>query len=316
MKTLKTFFHIGIACLGVFSLCQCSKSVSAPELEVCQWAGDANAAISYTFDDNCPNQFSTVIPMFNEFDIHGTFFPVINWLGGNYDNIKAAVAAGHEIGSHTVSHANLGELSTEDVIAELHGSRTTIEEVIGNGYKCVTIAYPYCIAPDSIELVADDYINARVCDGRIDSTDVNFLRVSSHPLGTVFNRTSCEDLISIFDATRAKNGWSTLLFHEIDEGSGYSPFPSAEIRKSLEYLKENESIYWVAPMGEVARYIVERETYTLDVHQENGKYVAKLSLEGLDEEIFNMPLTFKYTKKDGSLGYINLSPDEVAEIDF
>ncbi|MDO4461565.1 MAG: polysaccharide deacetylase family protein [Bacteroidia bacterium] len=316
MKAFKSFISATAACIGAFTLTQCGINDKELTLEVCQWYGDAEAAISYTFDDNCPNQFSTIVPMMDEYDIKGTFFPVINWLNGNYNNIKAAAANGHEIGSHTISHPNLGELSTDEVIKELHGSRSTIEEVIGNGYKCVTIAFPYCIAPDSIELVSDDFINARVCDGKVDTANVNLLRVSSHPLGSAFNRTSFESILPILEKTRVKNGWSTLLFHEIDEGPGYSPFPSTEIRKSLEYLKENESNFWVATMGNVARYIVERDNATLNLRKENNKYTAILSLENYDEEIYNIPVTFKYTKKDGSLAYVNLIPNVPTEIEY
>lgn len=307
MKNLKSLLLAGTACLGAVSLSQCGITYEGPNVSVCQWPGDRNAAISYTFDDNLPNQFSTIVPMMNEFDMKCTLFPVINWLNGDFSKVKEASDQGHEIGSHTVSHPNLGELSDEEAEKELHESRLAIEEITGK--KCITIAYPYCSAPKNIQLVANDYINARVCDGKIDSVDVNFMRVSAHPLGTVFNATSFDNLKFIFEKTRAKGGWSTLLFHEIDLGNGYSPFPSEEVRKSLEYLNENESIYWVAPMGDVARYMKERLSHKLEVKKENGDYIIKVSLEDLDEEIYNQPLTFRYTKKDGSLGYVDVIPD-------
>src|SRR4030043_1194107 len=39
----------------------------APPYEVGTWQGFRSAAISYTFDDGCSNQFTIAIPMFNEF---------------------------------------------------------------------------------------------------------------------------------------------------------------------------------------------------------------------------------------------------------
>lgn len=315
---MKTFIFLTLAGIaGLASACNFNASspdgLSAEDITICKWPQGRTAAISYTFDDNCPNQFSVVVPMLNEFNMKGTFFPVINWLGGNYDDIKAAAAQGHEIGSHTVSHPNLGELSDIDAQHELHDSRTTIEEVIGGNYKCITIAYPFCIPPKNIQLVTDDYIVARHCDGRIDmglndSIPIDFTNVSSHALGSVFNSTTAESLQTIFENTRAKGGWSNLLFHEIDEGTGYSPFPSEEIRKSLQYLQDNSSVYWVATMGDVARYIYEFNDVKIKVSNSNGKNRVSLSLRSLDPDIFNFPLTVLVSTANGPK-YIDIVPN-------
>lgn len=315
MKTFKFLTLVGTA--GLLSACSFNASspdaISAEDVSICKWPQGRTAAISYTFDDNCPNQFSVVVPMLNEFNMKGTFFPVINWLGGNYEDIKAAAAQGHEIGSHTVSHPNLGELSDEEAQRELHDSRITIEEVIGGDYKCITIAYPYCVPPKNIQYVTDDYIVARHCDGRIDmglndSIPIDFTNVSSHALGSVFNSTTAESLQTIFENTRAKGGWSNLLFHEIDEGTGYSPFPSEEIRKSLQYLQDNSSVYWVATMGDVARYIYEFNDVKIKVSNSNGKNRVSLSLRSLDPDIFNFPLTVLVSTANGPK-YIDIVPN-------
>ena len=36
--------------------------------EVATWNGFREGAVTYTFDDNTPNQFTTAIPMFREFN--------------------------------------------------------------------------------------------------------------------------------------------------------------------------------------------------------------------------------------------------------
>ena len=54
-------------------------SVQAP-YEVGTWQGFRRAAITYTFDDNCANQFALAVPMFNASGLKLTLYPVINWL--------------------------------------------------------------------------------------------------------------------------------------------------------------------------------------------------------------------------------------------
>ena len=53
-------------------------TVAAP-YEVGNWPGFRTAAVSYTFDDHCSNQFAIAVPMFNEFGYKLTLYPVINW---------------------------------------------------------------------------------------------------------------------------------------------------------------------------------------------------------------------------------------------
>jgi len=60
----------------------------------------------------------------------------LNWAG-----LKAARESGVEIGSHSVSHAHLTRLSDAELVAELVGSRQTLEDELG--VPCRVLAYPY-----------------------------------------------------------------------------------------------------------------------------------------------------------------------------
>jgi len=127
----------------------------APPYEVGTWQGFRSAAISYTLDDGCSNQYAIAIPMFNEFDFKLTMYPVINW-GPNWTALQNAASAGHEIGSHTMSHPSLGGLTIEEQTTELEDSQAAINAHIP-GDQCVTLAYPYC-SPSDQTLTAQYYI--------------------------------------------------------------------------------------------------------------------------------------------------------------
>lgn len=93
--------------------------------EVATWPGFRQGAVRFTFDDNCPNQLSVVMPMFDQYGFKMTFFTVINW-GPNWNTLRAAASNGHEIASHTVSHASLGTLTDDQQITELKNSQDAI----------------------------------------------------------------------------------------------------------------------------------------------------------------------------------------------
>jgi oligosaccharide reducing-end xylanase len=47
--------------------------------ELGTWPGFRQAAVSYTFDDGCSNQFAIALPMFNQFGFKLTLFTVTDW---------------------------------------------------------------------------------------------------------------------------------------------------------------------------------------------------------------------------------------------
>ncbi|MCF0178946.1 MAG: polysaccharide deacetylase family protein [Bacteroidales bacterium] len=300
---MKKLNYLATALLGV-ALVACNNTVSVDDIQtsICTWQGDSRSAISITFDDACPNQFSIAIPIMNEYGVRGTFFPVVNWLGGDYSNLKEVARQGHEVGSHTMTHPNLFELPEDSARSELNNSRMAIEENIGDDYKCLTIAYPYCVPPTNRDMIFDDYLSARHCDERIeDATPADYSQISSFGLGDKYKYSTAEGMqASIFEPARAKGGWAVLLIHEVENGPGYSPISSEEFRKVLQYLTDNASDYWVAPMGEVTRYAKERDAATVKVVDVAGKIGVKVELaEEMDEETYCIPLTVSIALKDG-----------------
>lgn len=244
----------------------CSKSVSKGEYEMAPWPYGKQCAVTFTFDDGCPNQLTAGIPIFEKYNCLATFYLVKDWVGGNWAPWDDVSAKGHEIACHTVTHPNLYELSDEAAIAEIAGCQEVINANIKNLQK-PTFAYPYCATPKNTQWLADNYIACRICDKKIESaTPADFLRISSFPVGSETPLINCDSLVQLFEKTKAQGGWCTLLYHELDEGTGYSPFPSSELDKTLAYLtnEENSDIYWVETFSEVAQYIKTRNTTTIE----------------------------------------------------
>jgi peptidoglycan-N-acetylglucosamine deacetylase len=259
--------------------------------ELATWKGFAKVAVSYTFDDNCKNQYDVAIPMFNEFDFDGTFYPVIDW-NPNWELFQAAVNEGHEVGSHSVSHRRLSDLSLEEQENELQHSKRAIEEKL-SGQLCLSIAYPFC-APSDDALTRKHFLAARHCQGRIElPTPPDMMNISSIICGDQGSVNSMEHFAQTFEQAETSNGWCVFLLHGIDNDGGYSSLASDVFRQSLTFLDQNRENYWVGTFIDVVRYIKQRDAVTLfQTDSTDNRFVVKLT-DGLDNEIYQQPLTIR-----------------------
>jgi hypothetical protein len=263
----------------------------ARSYEVGTWPGFRSAAISYTFDDGCSNQFAVAIPMFNEFGFKLTLFTITGW-SPNWTALQDAAAKGHEVASHTVTHPNLSGLTFEQQTAELKNSRDDINAHI-TGPNCVTTAWPYC-ATGNLGLCGQYYIAARGCQGFVEgSTPGDFMNVSSLICGNLGSVQTATNFNNMCDSAAASKGWCVFLIHGIDNDGGYSPLPSATLRASLQYLDTRRGTFWVSTFGNVARYVMERNAVSVTDLASDETHVALQMTDTLDNGIFNYPVTLR-----------------------
>lgn len=272
----------------------CSESFSqtnSKTYEVATWQGFRTAAVSYTFDDNCPNQLPVAIPLFNEFGFRTTMFVPSDWIK-DWSGLQTAADKGHEIASHTVTHNNLGTLTAAQQLIEFKNSQESINAHI-KGHSCITIAYPYCV-PGNDSLCASFYIAARHCQGYIEpKTPVDFMKISSLTTGSVSSIQTVADFNSRVQKADSLNGWCVFLLHGIDNDGGYSTTQSAVLRAHLSYVKEQDNTYWVATFGDVVRYIKERDAATIhELSNKPGAITLQLT-DKLDNAVYNYPLTIR-----------------------
>ena len=61
----------------------CTNSQNIGKTEIATWQNDKSAAISLTFDDGSPNQFSQALPILNKLSIPATFYIITGDVGGS-----------------------------------------------------------------------------------------------------------------------------------------------------------------------------------------------------------------------------------------
>jgi peptidoglycan/xylan/chitin deacetylase (PgdA/CDA1 family) len=105
-----------------------------------------------TFDDGWRDGLTTAAPLLARLGLRATFFVCpdgfgnhVPWLGDagvimTEDEARQLHEAGMELGSHTLSHRAVRELSDGDLRHEMVASREAVEAITGE--PCLTLAYP------------------------------------------------------------------------------------------------------------------------------------------------------------------------------
>ena len=88
--------------------------------------------LSISFDAAWGNEDTQqLIDILGKYNIKATFFVVGAWVDKYPESVKALHDAGHEVMSHSNSHAHFNSLSTDEIIADLNTCNDKIEAVTG-----------------------------------------------------------------------------------------------------------------------------------------------------------------------------------------
>jgi len=236
------------------------------------WPKKFKSAISLTFDDGLKSQLKRAVPMLDKYDFRATFYVVPR---GNYvETLKPwreAAEQGHEIGNHTLTHPCscnysgdprgrcLENMSLEDVRADIMEAHRRIREVIPEGSR--TFAYP-CYETNVgrgiskrsyVPVVAEIFLAAR-CLGRLGlsnspvACDLHFLW-SWH-----IDRMRFEEMNGLAMRATSEGRWAIYTFHGVDEG--HLSVSAYDLERFLGFLYDHRDVMWVAPVSEVAEYII------------------------------------------------------------
>ncbi len=119
------------------------RGVPLGELLAAQRRGEADGLVGLTFDDGYTDFLEHALPVLARHEVTATVYVVAGLLGGHNDwdegprldlldadGVRAVAAAGHEVGSHTFSHADLRDAGATTLEREVAGSRRVLEEVL------------------------------------------------------------------------------------------------------------------------------------------------------------------------------------------
>jgi len=214
--------------------------------------------ISVTFDDGWESAYSEGLPVMQRYGIKSTQFI----LAESFDDpsyvsvgqVESFIDAGHEIASHSVTHADLTALDDAGLNYEVAESKAILSKKfpITNDF-----ASPLGTFNDrTIEQIKKSYRSARNTEADLKNgvydadanTKNNFDRYNINAF-TVRSDTTLEELKNYVEYAKANNAWIVITYHQIDNsGSLYSVTPeNFENQMKLLYDAEIRS----APLGKV-----------------------------------------------------------------
>ena len=284
---------------GVYAQDSPAKPVAASKKDSFHWPRGAKAAVSLTHDDGCPTHLTNAIPTLDKFGLKGTFFLIGDDIKGNEDKWAAAGKRGHELGSHTMFHPcprdvmhqekgkALEDYTLKRLGREMDDSIALLKKLTG---KKGPFPFSYPCGDDNavgekghkqsyIPLVAKKFLAGTNAygDGIVDPRQVSFTEIPSQPEGANYRSTpdgkisyaiipqmggeseaSGDDLIKAVQKAEAQGGWASFCFHGV--GGDWIPTKLEAYKRLCEYLAKNPDRYWVAPFGDVVKYLKSQQT--------------------------------------------------------
>jgi len=240
------------------------------------WPNGAEMALSLTFDDGRPSQVTHAIPLLDSFGVKATFYSQPKNLRNELASWRQAVAAGHEIGNHTVGHPCTGNFAwvrydsvvlesydLERMRAEILQANEEIEDMLG--VRPVSFAYP-CgqtyvgrgrDTRSYVPLVAEIFQTGRRwldetsnAPNHFDTAQVMAMRMDGEDL---------EGVQRMIERTKLNGNWLVLAGH----GVGNNPRWGTDLdmlEELLAYARDPTNRMWIAPVAEVATYISDIQT--------------------------------------------------------
>lgn len=129
-----------------------SSAVNGRELPVyCVQTDQKKVALS--FDAAWGNEDTKkILEVLKNRNVHVTFFMTGGWVKSYPDDVKAILAAGHDLGNHSENHKNMSQLSTAEQEQELLSVHEKVKEL--TGYEMFLFRPPYGDYDNSVVLTA------------------------------------------------------------------------------------------------------------------------------------------------------------------
>lgn len=131
-----------------------SNSVNGKELPI-YCVETSEPKIALTFDAAWGNEDTQkILEILKKHDVHVTFFMTGGWVENYPDDVRAILAAGHDLGNHSENHKNMSQLSDEEKKEELMKVHTKVQEL--TGYEMFLFRPPYGDYDNAVVKMAKD----------------------------------------------------------------------------------------------------------------------------------------------------------------
>ncbi|MCY2930981.1 MAG: polysaccharide deacetylase family protein [Planctomycetota bacterium] len=234
-----------------------------------RWPEGRRAALSFSFDDARASQVDVGIPILDRHGVKATFYVMLYNVEPRLAQWKAALAAGHEIGNHSLRHpcsANFGfardsaleDYTLADIEAEIVEANARLQELLGQTPR--TFAYPCgqtfvgrgAGCASYVPVVARHFLAGR---GFLSEPFNNPALCDLAQLcGAPSDDLSFAELRRRTEAILAEGGWLIFCGHEVGQTGGQTTRSEA-LEEFCAYVTDPARGLWVDTVAAVAEYV-------------------------------------------------------------
>ena len=203
--------------------------------------------VSLTFDDGWATTYRNAIPLLNTAHFASTQYIISDYLRNAPGYVTLAQAKlmksqGHEIGSHTQTHANLEELSGEFLLNEL---AVSLNDLNDSGLGTVkTLAYPYGVYTTSVieATKSAGYSSARTAQAFDGDAGYNYKNTNKYQLKAyvITKSTTLAKVKSWINTAAKEKTWLIIAFHQIDSSGSQYSYTKNNLSAIINYLKTQQ----------------------------------------------------------------------------
>jgi peptidoglycan/xylan/chitin deacetylase (PgdA/CDA1 family) len=236
-----------------------------------KWPPGKRAAISLSFDDGRASQVDVGLGVLDASGMKATFYVVPEAVAADRrEGWRRAVASGHEIGNHSLTHPCSGnfpwardkaleQFTLAAIRRELEDANTRIAEALG--VTPVTFAYP-CgqtfvgrgeATASYVPVVSRLFIAGRgwLDEAPNDPAVVDLAQV----FGASMDDQTFEELRPLVEQTLERGGWLVLAGHDIGSAPGRQVTRVDTLRALLTYAADPGRGLWMDTVASVARHV-------------------------------------------------------------
>jgi peptidoglycan-N-acetylglucosamine deacetylase len=261
-------FLMGISAIAASHVPAQSPAASAADAAF-HWPEGKRMAVSLTFDDSRPSQIDTGLAVLQKEGVKVTFYVHASRVAERLEGWKQALADGHEIGSHTLTHPCTGnypfsrknaleDYDLDRMAQELDGNSRRVHELLGVTPK--DFAYPCGLkfvgrgrnVKSYVPLVAARFLSGR---GYLDEApnDPSFVDLAQ-AMGTPFDDLDFAQMKKIVDDAATTGRWVIFVGHDIGSRA-FQVTDVAALRQLCDYLKDPANGVWLGTVDEIGAYV-------------------------------------------------------------
>ena len=272
------------------------------------WPKGAAAALSLSFDDGYRSHSDVVAPLLESRAMRGTFYVNPGWISAgwtiSWENARALVRSGHEVGSHTMTHPHLDEVPLGDAttpgtaIFEVAEARRLLDRHVYEPANVAVGTFGYPFADPGIPAIRDAVVAlhgaARGSYGthnRPGNIDFGSLRAKAVAFagarGPDEDRGVLQAIQQELDGVVSRaQGWSILLFHDVEasyEGvSGALSAAEPWFEELIDWIGDRQETnrLWVGTVAAVADYVRRRDRASVVTTFVNGDRIETALFRG------------------------------------